>query len=109
MRHYYSLEHCAMRAGIPLHTNIETLSGELGVHDVVFPYHGYTVAAWHPSKSEKCSSAVYAFDGSDHSNHGSISLVYLMEEEFSDMGEAVKYALTRAELIQADKLMQKEV
>ena len=109
MKYYYSLEHCAMIAGIPLHTDIETLSGELGVHDVVFPYHGYTVAAWHPSKSEKCSSAVYAFDGSDRSNHGSISLVYLMEEEFSDIGEAVKYALTRAELIQADKLMHMEV
>ena len=109
MKYYYSLEHCAMRAGIPLHTDIETLSGELGVHDVVFPYHGYTIAAWHPSKSEKYSSAVYAFDGPERSNNDSISLVYLMEEEFSDIGEAVKYALTRAELIQADKLMHREV
>ena len=114
---FYDLEHRSMVARVPMHSTQEELQTMLSAPSVVIPYHSFVLAVWYSfnNKSDNhYSAAVYAVDGSSattfHDNgkyacDAPVTLVYLYDREFSDMGDAMHDAIERAILIHADRLM----
>ena len=116
---YYSIEHRAMVARIPVHTTQEELLiNRFDTTDVVIPYHSFIICAWY-SYNNECddhfSFAIYQSDALKETRtfhdkgkldcDDPVSLVYLRHREFSDIGDAVSEAITRTQLIYADILM----
>lgn len=107
---YYDLPHRAMTLRLDIHTSIEQLQLADYYHTAVIPYHDYVIfGIWHGDN--QFSSAVYRFDTDDHAIDAPITMVYLHDRfrEFSDMGDAVKEGILRAEVIHSEELMKRKV
>ena len=116
---FYSIEHRAMTARIPIHTTQEDLfMNTFNTTDVIIPYHSFIICAWY-SYNNECdkhfSFAIYKSDSLTETmtfhDKGKlncddpVTLVYLRHREFSDIGDAVADAITRTQCIYADILM----
>ena len=110
---YYDLKHRAMAICCPVRSTILELEFRNGP---TFRYHDYIITAWRFNTSKnhegKISSAVYKYDTSNPDNNTDgrdADLMYLYENHFDDMGEAVKTAILRSELLHSEELMRRKV
>ena len=109
----YSLQGRARAIACPMRSTLLELELRNGV---AFRYHDFIITAWRfvsPKNPDyKCSSAVYRYDMTnpdDDTDGRDADLVYLYDDDFDDMGEAVKTAILRAELLHSELLMKRKV
>lgn len=111
---YYDLNHRAMATRCPMNSTVAELQFRNGT---AFRYHDYIITVWNFYRSDpsrKFSAAIYQFDDEtaptyERDDNTPASLVYLMEEEFDDEGDAVRFALERSVCIHAERLMKRKV
>ena len=107
---YYDLKHRSLVAGCPTKKTLEELQLD---NEVAFRYHDYVITGWyrfnHEDNDRSYSSAIYQYDGSERNPDTQLTLVYLYDREFEDMGDAIRTAIERAVCIHAERMMKKEV
>ena len=87
-----------VRMGIKTITSIEMLQMDpCFYHSAIIPYHDYVIyGIWHGDRDD-FTSALYLFNGDEHTIDETIVLVSIDYRSHSDLGEAVKAALARAD------------
>ena len=110
---YYDLKHRAMAICCPITSTLLELEFR---NTVAFRYHEYIITAWRfdsrKNPDHKCSSAIYRYsteNPDDNTDGRDANLVYLYDDDFDDMGEAVKTAILRAEVLYSEELMKRKV
>ena len=111
---YYDLKHRAMAICCPVESTLIELAHRNGT---AFRYHDYIITTWNFYRSDpsrRFSVAIYRFnDGTEptyaHNDITPASLVHLIEEEFDDEGDAVRYGLERSVCLQAERIMKRKV
>ena len=106
---YFDIKHRAMAIRCPLSSSVIELQHRNGT---AFRYHDYIITTWNFYRSDPTrafSFAIYQYDGDDRSETDPASLVYLMEDEYEDEGDAVRSAIERAVCIHAERLMKRTV
>ena len=88
------------RMGFKMEDTIEMLQIEPWFHHTaIIPYRDYVIlGVWHGIREDKdFSFALYRFKGKEHTIESPLTLIHLEYYAFSDLGEAVKAALARAD------------
>ena len=106
-----SMNHIAMASGLGLTETIEHLESLDNYFNIVFPYGDFIVYAWWDAECESTQNASYAlyqFTSDDHTQsiEDEARLVYIMREEYDDIGSAINEAIHRAKAIKIDQVIK---